>query len=284
MKILVTGANGACGRTLVPELRRDPANQLVLLDLRPGDDRDCLELDLTRQAEVLELVRRERPDRIYHLAGTFTNDYELDHASNVLATRHLLEAALACRLEGLRVLLIGSAAEYGRCLTPDRGISEDHPLNPVSVYGLCKAMQSLLMKFYVTRHGLDLVMARPFNLLGPGLSTNLFIGTLYHQIQAVQAGRQDRIKLGALEDCRDYLPLHEAVKCFIQVMQRGTKGETYNIGSGRAVRMRDLLQQVLMENGLSMEIVDYERNAASLNSASWADVTKFRALPSPEWS
>ena len=88
-----------------------------------------------------------------------------------------------------RVLLVGSSAEYGNIEEGESPISELHPLNPTSIYGLTKIFQTHLMRLYVELHGLDIVMARVFNLNGKGISDKLFIGSLYKQIKDFKSNK-----------------------------------------------------------------------------------------------
>ena len=105
-----------------------------------------------------------------HLAGSFTNDYELDYAANVLSTKNILDALLSSECKA-RILLIGSAAEYGAIDEEENPIAETHPLKPISIYGLTKVLQTQLMDYYYRMHQINIVMARTFNILGSRGST-----------------------------------------------------------------------------------------------------------------
>ena len=105
------------------------------------------------------MIEEINPDEIYHLAGSFSNDFNVDLESNLIITRNILESVYRLTKK-TRILLIGSCAEYGRIKEDDSPISELHPINPTSIYGLTKIFQTYLMKLYVELHGLDIVMAR----------------------------------------------------------------------------------------------------------------------------
>lgn len=255
MKILVTGAAGCTAAHLVPVLSAEPENELVVTDVAPMDGPSWQFCDLTDPGSVVALLERVRPGQIYHLAGSFSNDYETDYRVNVLAAKNLFDGCLALQLE-CRILLVGSSAEYGLIAAGDNPVSERQVLNPVSIYGVTKAMQTHLMQYYHSVHNLDLVMARTFNLVGRNMSNRLFVGRLYEQIGKYKRGEIERITLGNLDNRRDYLPVDDAVCWYRTIMESGAAGETYNVGCGASITIRELLQSLLAESGLSMACVE----------------------------
>ena len=254
MRILVTGAAGFLGRALVQRLKPQAEIELHATDVRPAPAGVFHSCDLLDCAAVARLLEEVLPDRIYHLAGTFTNEYGPDFRSNVDSTRHLLEGV---RQGGrsVRVLLIGSAAEYG-CVKPEENpVREEHALAPVSVYGWTKACQTLLMQYYCQVHGLNIVMARLFNLGGTGASEKLFVGRLHQQMEQFLSGAIKEITVGALDSVRDYLPVEAAAQGLERVMQFGKPGEVYHVASGIPTRMRDLMEELLQERGVPRDCV-----------------------------
>jgi GDP-4-dehydro-6-deoxy-D-mannose reductase len=226
------------------------------------------------------LLKEVRPDQIYHLAGSFTQKYEIDYAVNVAATKNILDALLQLKLQ-TRVLLVGSAAEYGAIRPGDNPVRETQPLNPRSVYGLTKVFQTHLMAFYCSLYQMDIVMARTFNLSGIGLPTALFVGKLHEQIKAYKHGAISAIQVGNLDSYRDYLPVEKAVEKYVQIMDRGLKGHVYHVASGRPIQMRALLTRILKEQQVPMHAVS---EGASTNQGRYdvptiyADTSKFDAL------
>jgi nucleoside-diphosphate-sugar epimerase len=255
MKVLVTGAGGFSGRHLISHLSADLSVRIFCATVTPRCETGWLFCDMTQKKAVSDLIRQVMPDQIYHLAGLNTGDYDSDYRVNVLSTKNLLEAIVEGK-RPCRMLLVGSSAEYGFVSEGDNPVKEDHALAPMSVYGLTKVYQTYLMKFYYSFHNLDVVMARPFNLLGRGAPGNLFIGRVYEQIEAFRAGRTAKIVLGNLESRRDYIPIEKAVRYYARIMQRGKPGEIYNVGSGTSIPIRDLLKRTLEKNGLSMALVE----------------------------
>jgi GDP-4-dehydro-6-deoxy-D-mannose reductase len=182
----------------------------------------------------------------------------------------------------VRVLLIGSAAEYGCVRALDNPVREDHPLAPVSLYGWTKACQTLLMNYYHCVHAMDLVLARLFNLSGGGASNQLFVGRVEEQIRRLLAGEAHEITVGNLEAQRDYLPVAEAARQLDRVMQFGEGGQVYHVASGVPTRMKDLLDILLRAQGLSHECV--RQTPRSLTNKQevpviYADISKASRLP-----
>lgn len=259
MKILITGARGFTAKYLIPVLSILPDTTIFLSDLNENDSVQWIQADMADYASACKVLRKSQPDQIYHLAGLFTNDYDKDYRSNVIAAKNIFDCILEMKLS-CRVLLIGSSAEYGFIQQTDNPIKEDHPLSPVSIYGLSKVILTHLMKYYAEVHNLDLVMARTFNLLGKGASNRLFIGRIYDQIDEYKKGNITAIKLGNLNNKRDYIEIGDAVGCYQAIMNHGIAGNVYNVGSGKSIKTIDLLESILKENDLTLDIVAYMDN------------------------
>ncbi len=254
-RVLITGSNGFTGRHLANFLTRDDSLELHLADHaeRESDPRFHL-CDLSVTQAAAKLIKTTLPDAIYHLVGSYTNNYETDYTSNVVTTKNILDAVLASGNK-TRVLLVGSSAEYGFPLKDDVAVSEDHPCKPVSVYGLAKLFQTELMEVYVRLYGMDIVAVRPFNLLGKGMSSSLFVGKMEQEIARYRRGEIKTISTGDLSVERDYIDIGEAIKYYRLVLEKGKTGEVYNVGSGKSISLRDIVKRMLELSGLSMDIV-----------------------------
>jgi len=234
-----------------------------------------------READrVLRVVRAVAPDCIYHLAGSFAETSTAHFADNLETSRNLLEAVRLANSRS-RVLLVGSAAEYGDVRRDANPLREDFPLRPVSSYGRAKACQTRLMAHYHRRHDVNVVLARLFNLFGAGASQRLFVGCVEQQIEQFRRGLVGEIVVGNLDAVRDYLPVDTAVAYLECIMERGAPGEVYNVASGEPVSMRDLLERILACHGIGWDKVRIESRAARGNSnvpCVYADISKLRAL------
>lgn len=280
MKVLITGAKGFSASHLISLLSNEIQVQLFCTGLQCKDDKTWHPCDLTDYKAVYQLLDRTRPQQIYHLAGSFSNEYEIDYRVNVLSTKNILDNCLRLNLN-CRVLLIGSSAEYGIVSERDNPVKEDHPLNPVSIYGLTKTYQTHLMQYYHNVHNMDIVMARTFNIMGKGISNKLFIGRIYEQIDEYKKGNISKIVMGNLQNKRDYIDIKEAVKYYKVIMEYGLSGEIYNVGSGKSIKIYDLLDKILNENKLSMDVIE-EKLPESFNKLDikniYADTGKISRL------
>ncbi|QFS45344.1 NAD-dependent epimerase/dehydratase family protein [Nostoc sphaeroides] len=280
MKLLITGSSGFTGTHLVKYLQQNPDLKIYCLTRSQPHDTNSFICDLTDGNSVDNLIKEIKPDKIYHLAGSYTNDYSVDYANNVLSTKNILDSIIKNKIS-CRVLLIGSAAEYGLIKENENPVKEDHALNSVSIYGLTKVYQTHLMKFYCQVHELDIVMARTFNLMGKNISSQLFIGRIYQQIEDYKNGKIEKIILGDLQSKRDYVDVKEAVKYYEAVMNYGKTGEIYNVGSGSSVKLSDLFEKILAENDLSTSITEIKSinhvNQLNVNDI-FADLSKVNLL------
>jgi GDP-4-dehydro-6-deoxy-D-mannose reductase len=280
MTILITGASGFSGM----ELSKLLSNEQLLLTSRRSVEgkKDIFNhvcLNLLDEFSVEQLIRSKKPSEIYHLAGSFSNDYEKDFALNVTATKNILNSVKNHSILS-RVLLIGSAAEYGLISKDQCPVHESAKLEPFNIYGLTKIYQKYLMDYYVNSFNLKVVMARPFNLFGKGISTNIFIGKVYNEIEKLKSGLNKSISLGNLDSERDYISIEAAIIHYVKIMKCGQVGEVYNVGTGRPIKTGDILNKILQEEGVDPAVVISGQRAAQANDSDkiYADISKLKGL------
>lgn len=259
-KILVTGAAGFVGSHL---LRRLAGTRPVVAWRRPGGTRpaeaegvEWQAIDLDDSAAVAKGVATAAPAVIVHLAGapsvrTSWQNVVPHLRINVMGTHHLLEAV---RRAGrpCRVLVVSSAQVY----QPDESpASEEAPLNPPSPYGLSKLAEEQLALRAGANDGLDVVVARPFNHIGPRQSAEFAVSHFARQIARIEAGLEaPSLRVGNLSTRRDTLDVRDVVEAYLLLVERGTRGRVYNICSGKAPVMRDLLDGLLARSSASVEL------------------------------
>ena len=256
MSILITGASGFSGSKLCEKITKKKIVISNKSDVSLNSDPNTffVKCDLNNQDKLNEIINQHKPKEIFHLAGSFTGDFDTDYNTNVTLTKNLLESVKNFSKDS-KVLLIGSASEYGKLKKIDCPVDESHPLTSYNYYALTKIYQKSLMDYYVNVFSLNIVMARTFNLYGKGVSPLLFIGKLYSEIKKVKKGFSNSIQLGNLESERDYLKIDEAVEHYIKIMEKGIKGEVYNVGSGFPTKTKEILKKILKEEQLDFSII-----------------------------
>ena len=290
-RVLITGVSGFSGAGLLEYLREESVYraQYFGVSRTPVDVPDGVEgrvCDLTDSDAVEDLLSDVRPTRVFHLSGTFTNEFDADYDGNVLTTRNLLDAALSLDKQRCRILIPGSAAEYGYVRADGEAVSETCPLQPVSVYGVTKVFQTSLAQFYARVNGLHVVVARTFNLIGRRISTRLLVGRMYDQILAVQRGDALEIRLGDISGARDYIDIRDAIRAYVTILERGNSGEVYNVGSGKLTSIRYILRLFLSQFGMDADVVRTQPGRyrpSDVSTSFCADTKKLRDLGwSPE--
>lgn len=254
MTILVTGAKGGLGKVFLPLLREKYQEPVIATGRDNAEESDYFCCDITDLSSVTSLIARVKPRLIFHLAGSFTGQFENDFGVNTLSAKYLFDSILSEKIE-TRVVILGSAAEYGAVHPEDNPIPESFPCNPVSVYGLTKNYQTEMAKFYARTSNIDVVIARVFNLAMSGLSLRLFYGRAEALIRAYKNNEITKIEFGNLSSERDYIGIEEAVTQLLAVAERGTSGEIYNVGSGVPKTIRSILIEELSKNGIASNVI-----------------------------
>lgn len=204
-------------------------------------------LDIRDRKGLGDLLHRVSFDHIYHLAGiTFVPDSvdapEETLDVNLRGTLALFEAALE-EASRSRILFVSSAAAYGDLEDPSRPVDERTPFRPNNPYGFTKAAGDLLAYQYGRQHGLDIVRVRPFNHTGPRQSPVFVCSEFAKAIVEIETGRRPReLPVGNLEVARDFSDVRDVVLGYALLLDKGSRGEAYNLASGRATRVGDVLK------------------------------------------
>tara|TARA_Y100000590_G_scaffold146059_1_gene167917 strand:+ start:343 stop:1164 length:822 start_codon:yes stop_codon:yes gene_type:complete len=231
---------------LVKWLQNNSSEQIWRTGKKSLKEKGYYSCDLTNAPETKSLIAKLRPQLIFHLAGNYVNTHDLDYSINSLGAKHIIEALIE---EGIntRVILIGSAAEYGIVSPNENPIKENRVLCPVTVYGLSKAFQTQLGIYFAQNSNIEILIARMFNLQTPGLSEKLFIGRMEKQISAFLRGEIKEIVAGNLDSQRDYISADKAIEQLNMIAKKGKSGEVYHIASGQPIKMKELLHKMLLD-------------------------------------
>lgn len=253
-RTLITGIAGFTGRYLARELARrgHEVHGIVhtLVDDPVEGATALYQADLADLAALRQIVADVRPDKIAHLAAiAFVghNDIEQLYRSNIVGTRQLLEALSELPERPSSVLLASSANIYGN--SREGILAEDLPPAPANDYGVSKIAVEMLAKVYSGR--LPIIVVRPFNYTGRGQDKSFIIP----KIVAHARDRQPTIELGNLDVSRDFSDVRTVVDAYARLIEEPRSvGGTFNICSGKAVALRDVIDLVQRFSGHTFNI------------------------------
>jgi len=253
VRTLVTGGAGFVGRHLVQVLLAAGHEVLAAglghAGLAGGERLRWRELDVADADACRATAEEARPEWVFHLAGlahVATCERAPGRALEVNfgGTRRVL-AACAAAAPRARVLLVSSAEVYGRVPAERLPITEEHPLRPATAYALSKACAEM-EGHRASAAGSRIVIVRPFNHIGPGQADDYVASSFARQLARIEAGAQPPVlKVGNLEAVRDLTDVRDAVAAYLALMERAPDGAIYNVTSGRATSVRQLLELLL---------------------------------------
>ncbi len=240
-----------------------------------------LTMDVRMRRDVAAALDESRPDAIVHLAGISYLPSAADAPAeawsvNVVGAVTLLaEVARRRQAGGLdpRILIAGSAQQYGRHDEAELPLRETAEQRPLTVYAASKAAQEVAALQAFRADGLRVVATRSFNHSGVGHDEHFLLPALVRRALAIRRGARDTIHIGNGDTIRDYLHVADVVDAYLALLDRGVAGEAYNVCSGEGVRVRDLTERVLDRVGVSAEV----RSDPSLQRA--ADVPALVGSP-----
>jgi len=248
MRIVVTGAGGFIGWHLVDAFaRRGDAVQAWVRDASQDvweRDVDVVAVNITDCNAVYDRLAKFAPDLAVHLAAQSLPSASWENPAhtyqvNVIGTIHLLESVRAAKRPP-RVLIAGSSAEYND-VPNDEPITEATPTVPNSPYGASKLAVNHLVELYFRRYALDLVRFRPFYIAGPRKIGDV-CSDFARRIVAIEHGGNNVLRVGSLEVARDIMDIRDGVSGITRIAEAGTRGELYNLATGRGVRIGEILE------------------------------------------
>ena len=278
--VLVTGASGFIGSYAAAAFRAAGC-EVVAVSYGGDVERGLEALDLCAADQIDGLVARVRPSVVVHLAaianpGQAQADPMRAYDVNVLGQLRLIQAILR-HTPAARLVAMSSAEIYGRIETGEL-LTEDAPLRPASVYAATKAAADLQALQYHLSDGLDAVRLRLFGSIGPGRSAEYFPGRQVHSVAAIVAGQADPVvPTFSLAGARDYVDVRDVARAIVAAADHGCAGAVYNVATGRAWPLRQIVQRLIEIGGVRAEINEERRLPPGRHGAVVAgDATRLR--------
>lgn len=290
MRALITGATGFAGSHLAEYLIAHTDLEVWGTDISSNDRniahiKENLEFvvgDMSEPAVASGILSQAQADYIFHLAAqafvpqSWSDPWDTI-ANNVRAELNILQT-LVDSGPSTRVLIAGSADEYGMIRPDELPVTEATPLRPYNPYAVSKVAQDLLGYQYFASHGLPVVRVRPFNHIGPRQSPAFVTSDFAKQIAEIElADREPKLRVGNLDARRDFTDVRDIVQAYHLALERGEPGEVYNLGAERAYSIDQVLDMLLDLSDAQIEVVqDTTRLRPTDVPVVVSDCSKFR--------
>lgn len=294
MRVLITGITGFAGSHLADYILAEyPDIELFGLVrwrsrmenvIHIQDKMRFFEGDLKDSVSLRKCLAEIKPDRIFHLAAqsfvptSWTCPSET-FAINAIGQINLFEAVLSLGLSP-KIQVAGSSEEYGFVRPEELPMKETTPLRPLSPYAVSKVAQDLLAYQYFQSYGLKAVRTRGFNHTGPRRGDVFICSNFAKQIVEIEKRKRESvIFVGNLDAKRDFTDVRDTVRAYWLSLEKGEEGEVYNIGSGKARSMREILDMLIGMSSANVKIeIDPERLRPSDVPILESDCSKFHEL------
>lgn len=294
MRVLITGITGFAGSHLADYILNNKPDVEVFGTVRwrsrmeniqhlQGKIELC-EADLKDIVSLQSCLAHVKPDRIFHLAAqsfvpTSWKCPAETFAINAIGQVNLFEAVRSLNLSP-RIQVAGSSEEYGQVNSDEVPMKETNPLRPLSPYAVSKVAQDFLGYQYHRSYGLRVVRTRGFNHTGPRRGEVFVTSSFAKQIAEIEARKKEPIiHVGNLEAKRDFTDVRDMVEAYWLSLEKGEDGDVYNIGSGVARSMKEVLETLLSLSKVRVRVeVDPKRLRPSDVPILLSDSNKFMKL------
>ncbi len=269
MKIAITGASGFVAGHFIDYLYDNNIECEIL-----GLDRTSPKIDLTRYSDKIKIsfsivdlmdkeslksiIRNFNPGYILHLAAFSSVAYSWKYPSESFTNNsniflNLIDAVRETD-PSCRVLSVGSSEEYGNVTRAELPLRESQPINPVSPYAVARVSQEMMSKVYVKAYKMNVIMTRSFNHIGPRQDDRFVVPSFIKRILDIKKAGQSEgeIETGDTTIIRDFVDVRDVVRAYYLLLTEGTPGEIYNICSGRALQLTEIINYIAEEVGVKV--------------------------------
>jgi GDP-4-dehydro-6-deoxy-D-mannose reductase len=274
MKFLITGFSGFVGRHFVEYLEKDENACLVkgidiyYPDFRLDQYRNIKisfdKIDLLSKDQLEYTIHEFQPNYILHLASFSSvalswKEPVQSFQNNTNIFLNLIDAVRKLNMD-TRILSIGSSEEYGNVRDEDLPLREEQQLCPVSPYAVARVAQEYLSRVYTEGYGMDIVLTRSFNHIGPMQKSIFFVSSIARQLVELKRSGQKRgtIVTGDVSIVRDFIDVRDVVRAYYLLLRGAKKGDVYNVCSGSGLSLKDIIG--IMAKHLNIEVdinIDY---------------------------
>ncbi len=259
-RVLIFGAGGFVGSYLCKEFLNN-GYKVSGTDKGEGSalpsEVDFYKTDLMQSDEVEKLIGQIQPDIIVNLAaissvGASWNMPQTTMAINVIGALNIMEAARKSEQKP-RILFVGSSEEY---VISENPLDENTQLNANNPYGISKVTQEQFAKLYREQYGLKIYCVRPFNHTGIGQRDSFVLPSFCKQVAEIEkSGKDGKIQVGNLKVKRDFSHVKDVVRAYRMIVESDNCNQIYNVGSGNAYSLEDMLTYII---GLSNQHIEIE--------------------------
>lgn len=277
--ILITGFSGFVARHFIEYVAKICSSVRVvgidineptysLKEYEPNVTIDFYCVDMLNKQELKTIFDDHSPEYVLHLAAYSSVAYSWKHPSKSFMNNsniflNLIEVVRDCNIK-CRILSVGSSEEYGLVKLEDLPLRENQSLTPLSPYAVARVSQELLSKVFSDAYGLNIILTRSFNHIGPRQDERFVIPSFIKRIRdAKERGEADGcIEVGDLSIVRDFVDVRDVVRAYYMLLKKGHVGEIYNICSGVPVKLSrivELINELLETNVSTMVNSDFVR-------------------------
>jgi len=251
-RVLVTGCNGFVARYFVDYFRINKIQADFLgVDVASTCTIEGIaysQMDLMDMQRIKALLSSFQPTHIAHFASvsSVAQSWEMPVASftnNTNIFLNIVESVRNLRLSP-RILSVGSSEEYGNYPCHAMPLKEDYQLRPGSPYAIARVAQEMISKLYADSYGLEIMMTRSFNHIGPGQREVFAIPSFICQMLKAKAEGRTNISVGNIDIVRDFLDVRDVVDAYYKILFFGRKGEVYNVCRGIGFTLREIIKQI----------------------------------------
>lgn len=287
-KALITGIAGFAGSHLAEHLLSKkfrvfgfyhPKHSIENLD-DFADRLDLFPCDILDGKKVEFYIKKVKPDYVFHLAAFSSPSESFVRAAEVLQNNivgqlNLLEPLVKIKSKA-KILIIGSADEYGNVDPKYLPINEETPFSPQSPYAVSKIAQDMLGLQFFLHYKLNIVRVRPFNHIGSRQSPLFVVSSFASQIAALEAQGGGVLEVGNLETYRDFTDVRDMVNAYFLALESGRAGDVYNIGCGKLVKIAKILKMLLSLSDSDIKVEKEKSRLRQIDIKSiYCDYSKF---------